>query len=402
MANVATIRKLKSDAPPKVKAVEGNQKAVDALAFNSGMWKVTGVPGLYVRARATSKSYMLQRRIEGELVKTMLGQLTLKAAKEKAMALWGTVRSSEPAKVITLGAAIEDYILAKIAVGKMSPKTAEIARYNAQRYLGNWTGRTLQEIGRARLEVRQLQEFITRKYGAATSNQVIRLLSAVYRWCRKVDVNLPESPMVVAEIHRIKPRDSAYSAEELRRWWNHTVEVDGKTVHKGVSTLSVLKRTWWLVALLSGARRGSIEALRWEDVNLDAKVLRFSTAKRGMVYSVPMSDVLARLLEAYKSNPDIPPSEWCFPSPSRAGAHIAAVKNGREGVSGPHALRHTFRTTLAELQTAPDAARLLMGHSLSGDVSLGYITSSLVIESLRPVVNAVAQHYAKIIPGIVK
>jgi hypothetical protein len=40
---------------------------------------------------------------------------------------------------------------------------------------------------------------------------------------------------------------------------------------------------------------------------------------------------------------------------------------------------------------------MLMGHSLEGDVSLGYITTSLVTESLRPISNAIASHYAGIL-----
>ena len=43
---VVPIRKPTEGAPGKM--VEANQKAVDALPFNSGMWRVEGVPGLYV------------------------------------------------------------------------------------------------------------------------------------------------------------------------------------------------------------------------------------------------------------------------------------------------------------------------------------------------------------------
>jgi hypothetical protein len=60
-------------------------------------------------------------------------------------------------------------------------------------------------------------------------------------------------------------------------------------------------------------------------------------------------------------------------------------------------MRHTFRTTLAQLGAAGDQSRMLMGHSMRGDVSRDYITSSLVIESLRPITNAVSEQYGKII-----
>ena len=77
------------------------------------------------------------------------------------------------------------------------------------------------------------------------------------------------------------------------------------------------------------------------------------------------------------------------------GAHLIDVKNPNEGVGPAHRLRHTYRTTLAELGASPDQARMLMGHSMGGDVSRGYITTPLVVESLRAMVNAVAQHYLK-------
>jgi hypothetical protein len=39
---------------------------------------------------------------------------------------------------------------------------------------------------------------------------------------------------------------------------------------------------------------------------------------------------------------------------------------------------------------------MLVGHSMGGDVSRDYITAPLIIESLRPIVNAVAEQYVKI------
>jgi len=66
-------------------------------------------------------------------------------------------------------------------------------------------------------------------------------------------------------------------------------------------------------------------------------------------------------------------------------------------VASAHNLRHTFRTVLAELGATPDQARLLMGHSLAGDVSRGYITAPLVVESLRPLANQMAERYARIL-----
>ena len=91
---------------------------------------------------------------------------------------------------------------------------------------------------------------VAKKHGKATSNQVMRLLSAVYCWHRREDPLLPERPTVAVDLHSIRPRDWAMSPEDLRAWL------------ETVQSLSAVKRMWWLTALFTGARKGSIEALR--------------------------------------------------------------------------------------------------------------------------------------------
>ena len=391
MPEIVAIRKA-ADAEPS-KAVAANQKAIDALPFDSGTWRVEGVPGLYLRCRAKTKSFFLQRRVRGVLVKETLGALPMKRARAGAMATWSGMKPKPAGDAVTLAVALDLYLQDK----QLAEKTRFNYRYNADRYLKSWTGRSLQAIGEDRAGVRALQREITKKHGAATSNQVVRLLSAVYRWARKQDTSLPEAPTTAVEVVRISARNWALSAEELRAWWYCAPEVKGKVVERGVRTLSPIKRMWWLMALLTGARAGSIEALRWVDIDFDKNTILFTVTKGNRPYMVPMSDTLAALLCAYRDGGAVPPSEWAFPSNTKAGCHLVGVKNIREGVRPPHAMRHTFRTTLAQLGAAGDQSRMLMGHSMGGDVSRNYITAPLVIESLRPITNAVSERYLKIL-----
>jgi integrase len=391
--SVVPIRKTAATA--KTKVVEATQKSVDALPLNSGTWRVDGIPGLYLRCRAQSKSFFLQRRVSGELVNKTLGELSVKAAKSKAMAEWNRMKPKPAADgTATLETAIEQYLDAK----RLAEITKKLARYNTKRYLAPWKDRSLEDIGNDRAGIRALQQRITRDHGTATSNQVVRLLAAVYRWSADVNEDLPPWSRKAAEIHAIKARDWAYSPQELSAWW-HAIETtnDRKEIHKGVNALGPVKKMWWLTALLTGARKGSIEALKWTDADLARKVIKFAVTKGNRPYTVPLSDSLAALLAQYQENPSVPPSEWVFPSPVIDGGHLVDVKNPNEGVGPAHRLRHSFRTTLAELGASPDQARMLMGHSMGGDVSRGYISTPLVVESLRPITNAVSEHYIRII-----
>ncbi len=368
--------------PGRGKTVAANQKAVDALPLGSGTWRIEGVPGLYVRCRAATRSFFVQRKVDGRVVKETIGPVALKQARRRAMKIWAAMKPKPPrGDQATLDEAFEDYLEQK----PLAEKTKEIYRYVYDRYLSHWGSRTLFEIGHDRAGVRRLQARVSTEHGAATSNQVVRLLSAVYRWQRKVDPDLPEPPTVAAQIHRIPARDWAFSPDELRTWW------------AGVQRLGAVKKMWWITALLTGARKRSVESLRWEDVDFEKKTLRFSVAKGDRPYVVPMSDRLAALMSEYRDSGEMPPSEWVFPSSQRPGRHIVGVRDDKRGIPGPHHLRHTFRTTLAELGASPDQARLLLGHSLGSDVSRGYITAPLVVESLRPWANAVARRYEEIL-----
>jgi len=116
--------------------------------------------------------------VKGDLVKETLGELSVKRAKEKAMKTWSGMKAKPAAgDVTTLGDAIDLYLSDK----PLAQKTRDNYTYNRDHYLQEWTNRSLHDIGNDRSGVRALQRYIKKHHGRATSNQVVRLLSAVYR-----------------------------------------------------------------------------------------------------------------------------------------------------------------------------------------------------------------------------
>lgn len=378
---VIPITPMPRDAPEAqaTKTVEANQKAIDDLLLNSGTWRVEGVPGLYVRCRTRTKSFFVQRRVHGALVKRTLGQVTLKAARAGAMREWTRLKPRPAGGRVTLEQAYEEYVSQR----ELAPKTREVYGYNLEHYLTNWKGRALEDIGNDRAGVRALCHSVAKKHGKATANQVTRLLSSVYRYARRANLELPECPTVAVDKWAIPARDWALSGDELKAWW------------EAVKTIGPVKRMWWVTALLTGARSNSISALEWTDIDFDKKTIQFRVTKGDRPYTVPAADRLIELLATYRDGGEVPPSEWVFPSPAKPDQHLVNVRDDKRGVVSAHHLRHSFRTTLAELGATSDQARLLMGHAMTGDVSRGYITGTapLLIESLRPIANAVAEHY---------
>jgi integrase len=362
------------------KTVRPVQREIDALPLASGDWSVAGVPGLYVRCGVRAKTFRLQRRVRGRIIWRVLGQVTVAEARRIAMTEWAKLRPKPAQNRITLAEAWQRYVSEK----SLAPKTRFLFEYNLNKYLADWKARTLEEIGEDRAGVREFFLRLARTRGVAIAHQVLRQLRAVYRYHERVLPQLPPCPTHVVELPRIRPRDWAMSDEELRQWW------------AAVQQLNPVKRMLWLTLLLTGARRGSVEALRWRDIDFKKRVIHFRVAKGGRTYSIPAPDLLLELLARYREN-DAPPSDWVFPSALRPGMHLVRVRDSERGVASAHHLRHTYRTVLAELGATPDQARLLMGHSLGSDVSSGYITAPLLIESLRRLANAVARRYAEIL-----
>lgn len=367
---------------PRKKVVAATQAAVDALPLGSGDWKVGGIPGLVVRCGARQKTFRLVRRVAGRLVKRVLGPLSLAEAKRQAMRTWRDLRPRPPGAgaIPTLREALEAYVREKA----LAPRTGEDYRYTIEKYLPDLLDRRLDAIALDRAGMRARIAGIAKRYGAATAALVLRVYRAVHNWQRKIHPDLAESPTTACAAPRVKPRDWALSDEELRAWW------------KRVQTVAPVKRVWWLTALLTGARAGSITALRWEDVDLERKIIRFRVVKGDRPYAVPIADRLASILAKYRARDWLPNAAgWVFPSPRNPERPLySQVRNA--GLPPAHSLRHTMRTRLAEAGATPDLARIALGHALTQDVSQRYITTALLVEAVRPLMNAVAEKYAEV------
>ncbi len=337
--------------------------------------------GLYLRCRAKTKSFMVQRRVGGRLVQRVLGPVTLAAARRKAQVVWTQMKPKPEGGVPTLEEAWHVYVQERELAETTRKEYQHLLKYVPE----TWRRRTLDQAGQDRAGVRALYSTLLRRHGRALTSYVFRVLRACYNWYRKVMPDLPENPCVVVDLPQLPARDWALSDEQLTVWW------------KAVAKLAPVKRTWWLTALLTGARANSIAQLKWADLDFEQKVIQFRVTKRNRPYMVPMSDRLAEVLSKYKRW-DAAPSDWVFPSPVHPDRPLRSkVREKAPSIPSPHHLRHTFRTRLVGLGATPDQARLLLGHSLGGDVSRGYITPARLVESLRPLANAMAEEYARVL-----
>jgi integrase len=98
-----------------------------------------------------------------------------------------------------------------------------------------------------------------------------------------------------------KPRDRVLSLPELGRFWNaldqsrDTTQSDGKISAMSVVTISAIK-----LLILTGARRGEIAAMRWDELNLDAGVwlLPSERTKNHQAHTIYLSNLAVEIIQS--------------------------------------------------------------------------------------------------------
>ncbi len=172
-----------------------------------------------------------------------------------------------------------------------------------------------------------------------------------------------------------------FTAEELRR----LVQACGQTEWRGMV----------LCGLYTGQRLNDVASLRWGQIDLTAKLIRFETRKTGVRLEMHLAKPLLDYFEALPSADD--PADYVFPTAAHrtnlsddfyrevltpAGLVTPRAKKsestgrGRRGKRAAtpitfHSLRHNFVTWLKKTGATEAVAQMIVGHE-SAEVSRHY------------------------------
>jgi integrase len=199
------------------------------------------------------------------------------------------------------------------------------------RYLKKgWGSRKLNTIGRP--DVQRLHVKIGEDHGHYAANRLRSLLHKMFALA--IDDGLHDGPDPVQGVarYREKSRDRFLVADELKAFFGALADEENEMV-----------RDYLLLALLVGARRSNLRAMRWEDIDLQRVVWTVPDTKAGDSLVLPLSpaalDVLSRRAEQSSGSP------WVFPAPR---SKAAAEDRGWQGSQGP----------FSALRNSPEVPRL--------------------------------------------
>lgn len=353
---------------------------------------------------AGAKTYYLQRRIAGQFERIKLGKfetMTVEQARTAAAKLNGAIAAgANPAEAKRVARAEPTFgdVLTRFLQEKRSNKGRPLGERTkseyqriATRYLGALLSRRMSEV---RSEVAKA---VHRKIASdADSNKARALLSTVFNFAADEGIADLPNPASGISLRHVESRDRWLQHDELPQFF--------------AALESSPLRDFFLLALLTGARRSNLQAMRWQDVDLDSAVWHIPLTKNGTPQNVILAPeavtILRERLETRTHG-----ETFVFPGDGKTG-HLVEPKTAWAGLlkrAGIENLRiHDLRRTLGSWQARQGASLVIIGKSLNHKTQQATaIYARLDLDPVRQSVNnataamlkaAGVKHAAEVLP----
>ncbi|RZI47649.1 DUF4102 domain-containing protein [Rickettsiales endosymbiont of Peranema trichophorum] len=320
----------------------------------------TQVSGLGVMIFSSGiKTFFLYKRVHGTPNKIKLGkfpEISVEQARKAAYAAVNMINSgrdpnkekqelqSEPTFQETFTKFLEDY-------AKKRKKTWKEDQSIYNRYLTNFANKKLSVITRSDIE--KLHHNIGDNNGIYAANHTLALLKTLFNkaisWGWKC-VN----PCSGVKKFKEKSRERFLHGDELPRFFEALDKEPNETF-----------RDLFYICLLTGARRGNVLSMNWNDINLERGTWCIQESKNGESQTIPLSDEAIKIL---KRRIAVRINDWVFSSSASASGHAKEPRKAWARVlkmAGIKDLRiHDLRRTLGSWQAATGANSFVIGKSL--------------------------------------
>src|SRR5438128_11392476 len=216
----------------------------------------------------------------------------------------------------------------------------------------------------AKISSQQVEDFKLKraqKVSRGTTDKDLAVLKALFNWCIAHRLAVSNPVRRVKLFHEDNSRLRYLTREEYDR----LIEAA-----RTIKTSPYLEEKIVLAAH-TGLRRGSLFNLRWEQVDLENRVMRIPRTKSGRPLPLPLNATALKTLKAL-DEAKTPESPYVFPHKSgpNAGEPVQDIKNGFHAALEIaeiedftwHDLRHTFASWLMMRGASLRSVAELLGH----------------------------------------
>lgn len=348
----------------------------------------TKEPGLIVQVTpAGRKTFQIYKKHMGKPVRVTIGtfpDLTVEQARKRAREIKVELSNGEnpndklkqQRQEMTFGDLFTEYMERHAKVKKRSWQEDQ---NQFDRYLAPLANKRLSTITRQDLATLHSRIGKTAKTAA---NRVLALVSSVFG--RAIEFGLWEglNPCIGIKKFSEQSRDRFLSADELGRFFQALEQEPSGTA-----------RDFFLVALLTGARRANVLSMRWSDLDLKSQTWRIQETKNGTPQTVPLVGPVLEILQARRKTTA---SFFVFPGRKSSSGHLEEPKRAWKricqaaGIDG--ARIHDLRRTMRSWQAMTGASLPIIGRSLNHkDASTTSIYARLDLNPVRTAMEKAAE-----------
>jgi integrase len=307
---------------------------------------------------AGAKTFYLYKRIDGRPERVLLGRfpdISVENARKLAAKVKGQVAVGANPQAdrrairdeMTFKALFDEYMEKHSKLHKRSWKYDE---WEVNKFLPHWFKRRISAIEKT--DVQRLHAQIGKDSGPYQANRLLERIRSIFNkaadWGWK-----GENPATGIHKFKERSRDRFLQPEELPRFFQALAAEPNETA-----------RDFFMLSLLTGARKSNTLAMRWEEISFPAETWRIVETKNGEAQTVHLPRQAVEILTARKLASDGP---WVFPG-SGASGHLADPKKAWMRIlaeAGIADLRiHDLRRTLGSWQAATGANSYIIGKSL--------------------------------------
>ncbi len=363
---------------PKIKISRATVEKIPNPENGQIIFWDSALMGFGIRVTKGSKTFIVQKRIEGKPVRVKIGnfpQVKAEAARKEAHnELARMSRGVNPndekmrnrAQNVTLLEAIEEFFNSR----KLKPRTVYNYRNLISVCFRDWMVKSLASISKDMVERRHKKIGI--KHGEAYANFSMRVLRSILNFAAaryedsKGQFLIIENPVrrlsQVRAWYKVKRRDDCIRPNDLPVFFEALDKLE-----------SEIMRDFFLVLLFTGLRREEAASLKWSQVDFKNKTLTILDTKNDEKLELPLSyyleDLLKRRYELFNVN------GFVFPGGGKTG-YIREPKRAIDKIRKElgayitvHGLRRTFIMIAESLDISHYALKRLINHKMSGDVT---------------------------------
>ena len=362
-------------------------KAISALESRESRYNVfdSNTRGLGITVHPTGQKTffhlkkvlgMPERRVIGIFPDFAVEQARGKAAEiNSKLATWksndyeGTNPLEKPKKAPTLGEVLDHYVEHHLRATVKNPDvTIKDYRKRFDNHLAVFRNRPLGTIRRE--HVRELHAKITAEHGAVTANRTITGLRTLINHAIHPDIDIWQGANPAAKpkkfLNAETSRERIIGRDEAPRFFAALADEPHRDL-----------RDFILLALATGARRGTIFQMRWDEIDFEHAMWVISSPKgrKGKKpHPLPLILLAMTVLKGRERT-----NEFVFPG-KKAGAHITTIKKPwgrfltRAGIHGLtlHDLRRSLASAEGETGASMEAIQKTLGHTESSTATKIY------------------------------